>query len=139
MDRRKPHGQTATRTDSNTDPSPTTTHMVHHHSFSKAQTIGRSTSGPTATSPKKKHHLRSEKWTEAPKADPHMRGPPRSGERWTMNEKQRKTWENEVSHTKREAYGVIIHCHAGENVWQYKKHKQLLASTLEFDRRQGQS
>ena len=45
-----------------------------------------------------------------------MRGPPRSGERRAMNEKQRKTWENEVSHTKREAQVVIMHCHAGENV-----------------------
>ena len=45
-----------------------------------------------------------------------MRGPPRSGERRAMNEKQRKTWENEVSHTKREAQVVTMHCHAGENV-----------------------
>ena len=33
MDRRKPYGQTATRTYSNTDTSPTTTHMVHHQLF----------------------------------------------------------------------------------------------------------
>ena len=88
---------------------PTTTHMVHHHSFSKAQTIRRSASGPTATSPKKKRRRRSaegaisDRRRSAEGGPTYMRGPPRSGELWAMNEKQRKTWENKVSHAKREA------------------------------------
>ena len=100
----------ATRTDSNTDTSPTTTHMVHHQSFSKAQTTRRPTSGPTATSPKKKRRRRSAEGAisdrrRSAEGGPTymMRGPPRSGELRAMNEKQRKLWENEVPHTKREA------------------------------------
>ena len=100
----------ATRTDSNTDTSPTTTGMVHRYSFSKAQTTRRPTSGPTATSPKKKRRRRSaegaiisDRRRSAEGGPTYMRGPPRSGERRAMNEKQRETWENGVSHTKREA------------------------------------
>ena len=85
------------------------THMVHHRSFSKAQTTRRPTSGPTATSLKKKRRRRSaegaisDRRRSSEGGPTYMRGPPRSGERRAMNEKQRKTWENEVSNTKREA------------------------------------